>query len=92
MWTLERKRRQFFEVLASDVLFAPPPLKKLELKAVDSLKAVVAPPPRRLTKTEEKMLCEQEEVVLRQLRMYLRSCVNEMMRDRKFSCFFDDGL
>jgi hypothetical protein len=37
------------------------------------------------------MLIEKEDMKLRQLRMYLRSCVSELMRERKFHCFKDDG-
>jgi hypothetical protein len=46
-------------------------------------------PKRTLSSVEEAALFKQEDAVLRQLRMYLRECLRELLSDRKFKPFRD---
>jgi len=48
-------------------------------------KATLAP--AKLTETEEHQLWQQEEAVLRELRLFLRDMLNKLARDRKFNIF-----
>lgn len=43
--------------------------------------------PAQLTDAEEKALWDQEEAVLRELRLFLRDMLNKLARDRKFNIF-----
>ena len=45
------------------------------------------PEPRKLTETELKRLNSQEEATMRELRLFLRDCLNKLGRDRKFGLF-----
>ena len=48
-------------------------------------KAPVTKP--QLTDSEEKAIWDQEESVLRELRLFLRDMLNKLARDRKFNIF-----
>lgn len=50
-------------------------------------KAAVQSKPAALTEVEEKSLWDQEEAVLRELRLFLRDMLNKLARDRKFNIF-----
>ena len=41
----------------------------------------------QLTDSEEKAIWDQEESVLRELRLFLRDMLNKLARDRKFNIF-----
>lgn len=43
--------------------------------------------PAKLTDAEEKALWDQEEAILRELRLFLRDMLNKLARDRKFNTF-----
>ena len=50
-------------------------------------KAAVMSKPAELTESEEKALWNQEEAILRELRLFLRDMLNKLARDRKFNIF-----
>ena len=50
-------------------------------------KAAVTSKPAELTESEEKALWNQEEAILRELRLFLRDMLNKLARDRKFNIF-----
>ena len=45
------------------------------------------PEPRKLTENEQKKLYNAEEIILRELRLFLRDVINKLGRDRKFGIF-----
>jgi ribosome recycling factor len=65
-------------------------MKLLPIPATRALEVLPkAPPlePRQFTEKEAKRLHEQEEVTLRELRLFLRDVINRLARDRKFAIF-----
>jgi glycerophosphoryl diester phosphodiesterase len=54
---------------------------------LEELPRAAPPEPRQLTATELKKLQSQEEVTLRELRLFLRDVLNKLGRDRKFVIF-----
>ncbi len=56
-------------------------------RLLEELPKAPPPEPRKLTETELKRLNSQEEATMRELRLFLRDCLNKLGRDRKFAIF-----
>ncbi|KAF9180594.1 ATPase AAA domain-containing protein 2B [Haplosporangium sp. Z 767] len=86
----ERKDREaFFGPLLVD-LARPPTDFKVQAKApvqLEPLKKAPPPQPRVPTAEEKRLLKEHDQYVLRELRISLRSIVDELFKDRKFKPF-----
>ncbi|KAG9322513.1 hypothetical protein KVV02_001255 [Mortierella alpina] len=83
-------RALFFEALLSDLARPPTDFKvrKVELAQLEQLKKAPPPQPRVPTTEEKKLLREHDEYVLRELRISLRTVVDELFKERKFKPFF----
>ncbi|KAG0267154.1 ATPase AAA domain-containing protein 2B [Mortierella polycephala] len=86
----ERKDREvFFGPLLVD-LARPPTDFKVQTKApvqLEPLKKAPPPQPRLPTAEEKRLLKEHDQYVLRELRISIRSIVDELFKDRKFKPF-----
>ena len=56
-------------------------------RALELLPKAPPPEPRKLTDSELKLLNQQEEATMRELRLFLRDILNKLGRDRKFQIF-----
>ncbi|KAF9935220.1 hypothetical protein FBU30_006305 [Linnemannia zychae] len=87
----QASRKAFFETLIVD-LGRPPTdfqLKStMNTKAHETLKKAPPPQPRVPTAEEKKLLKEHDQYVLRELRISLRSIVEELFKERRFKPFF----
>ncbi|KAF9358683.1 hypothetical protein BGX26_001182 [Mortierella sp. AD094] len=84
------KREHFFKPLIDD-LVRPPSEFKVQpalLKPPEQLKKAPPPQPRVPTAEEKKLLMEHDQYVLRELRITLRTIVDELYKERKFKPFF----
>ncbi|KAF9569579.1 ATPase AAA domain-containing protein 2B [Mortierella alpina] len=83
-------RARFFEPLLSDLTRPPTDFKirKVEPAQLEQLKKAPPPQPRVPTTEEKKLLREHDEYVLRELRISLRTVVDELFKERKFKPFF----
>ncbi|KAF9987538.1 ATPase AAA domain-containing protein 2B [Mortierella antarctica] len=83
-------RALFFEALLSDLARPPTDFKvrKVEPAQLEQLKKAPPPQPRVPTTEEKKLLREHDEYVLRELRISLRTVVDELFKERKFKPFF----
>jgi SpoVK/Ycf46/Vps4 family AAA+-type ATPase len=84
-------REAFFETLIVD-LARPPTDFQLKssapTEAAEPLKKAPPPQPRVPTAEEKKLLKEHDAYVLRELRISLRSIVEELFKERRFKPFF----
>ncbi|KAF9974891.1 ATPase AAA domain-containing protein 2B [Actinomortierella ambigua] len=85
-----RSREEFFRPLLQDIVrspkdFAPPPKS---LQVPEQLKKAPPPQPRVPTAEEKKLLREHDAYVFRELRISLRTIVDELFKERKFKPFF----
>ncbi|KAG0338514.1 ATPase AAA domain-containing protein 2B [Podila humilis] len=83
-------RELFFKSILHD-LGHPPSEFKMEVtppKALEPLRKAPPPAPRVLTVEEKRLLQEHDQYILRELRISLRSIVDELFKERKFKPFF----
>lgn len=66
--------------------FQPLPLLSLA-QTMEILPVAPLPPPRQMSEQERLRLEEQEEDVLRELRLFLRNVTERLMLDRRFKAF-----
>ncbi|CAO3570050.1 unnamed protein product [Mortierella alpina] len=83
-------RALFFEPLLSDLTRPPTDfrVRKVVPAQLEQLKKAPPPQPRVPTPEEKKLLREHDEYVLRELRISLRTVVDELFKERKFKPFF----
>ncbi|XP_070777290.1 ATPase family AAA domain-containing protein 2-like isoform X2 [Enoplosus armatus] len=83
-----QERTDFFQDLVLDqAAEAPPSNKKTLTQAMEILPLAPLPPPRQLPEQERLHLEEQEEDVLRELRLFLRNVTECLSLDRRFKAF-----
>ncbi|KAM3595715.1 uncharacterized protein V6R79_001526 [Siganus canaliculatus] len=83
-----QERTNFFQDLILDqAAEAPPSSGKSGTQAVEVLPVAPLPTPRRLSEQERLRLEEQEEDVLRELRLFLRNVTERLSLDRRFKAF-----
>ncbi|XP_045913868.1 ATPase family AAA domain-containing protein 2-like [Micropterus dolomieu] len=83
-----QERTDFFQDLILDqAAEAPPCNKKTLTQAMEILPLAPPPPPRQLPEQELLYLEEQEEDVLRELRLFLRNVTERLILDRRFKAF-----
>ncbi|XP_044027436.1 ATPase family AAA domain-containing protein 2-like isoform X2 [Siniperca chuatsi] len=83
-----QERTDFFQDLILDqAAKAPPSNKKTLTQAMEILPLAPLPPPRQLPEQERLHLEEQEEDVLRELRLFLRNVTERLTLDRRFKAF-----
>ncbi|KAG0040209.1 ATPase AAA domain-containing protein 2B [Podila clonocystis] len=83
-------RTKFFEAVLQD-LSRPPSdfkVKTTSPKALEPLPKAPPPQPRVPTAEEKKLLKEHDMYILRELRISLRTIVDELFKERKFKPFF----
>ncbi|KAF9087416.1 ATPase AAA domain-containing protein 2B [Mortierella sp. AD031] len=86
-------REAFFETLIVDLARSPTDFKVKSAssegaKQMETLKKAPPPQPRVPTAEEKKLLKEHDQYVLRELRISLRSIVEELFKERRFKPFF----
>ncbi|XP_067468014.1 ATPase family AAA domain-containing protein 2-like isoform X1 [Thunnus thynnus] len=83
-----KERTNFFQDLILNQAAEAPPAKKTALtQAVEILPLAPPPPPRQLSEQERLRLEDQEEDVLRELRLFLRNVTERLSLDRRFRAF-----
>ncbi|XP_036948738.1 ATPase family AAA domain-containing protein 2-like isoform X1 [Acanthopagrus latus] len=83
-----QERTDFFQDLILNQAAEAPPSKKPTLtEAMEILPLAPLPPPRQLSEREQLRLQEQEEDVLRELRLFLRNVTERLSLDRRFKAF-----
>ncbi|CAK6980866.1 ATPase family AAA domain-containing protein 2-like [Scomber scombrus] len=83
-----QERTNFFQDLVLNQAAEAPPTKKTALsQAMEILPLAPPPPPRQLSEQERLRLEEQEEDVLRELRLFLRNVTERLSLDRRFRAF-----
>ncbi|XP_074542266.1 ATPase family AAA domain-containing protein 2-like isoform X2 [Halichoeres trimaculatus] len=81
-----QERTDFFQDLILNQAAEAPP-KTAVTQAVEILPVAPMPQPRRLPDDEQRRLEEQEEDVLRELRLFLRNVTERLSLDRRFKAF-----
>ncbi|XP_035848864.1 ATPase family AAA domain-containing protein 2-like [Sander lucioperca] len=82
------ERTDFFRDLILNQAAEPPPSTKRALtQAMEILPLAPLPPPRQLPEQDRLHLEEQEEDVLRELRLFLRNVTERLSLDRRFKAF-----
>ncbi|KAM4538680.1 ATPase family AAA domain-containing protein 2-like isoform 1-T2 [Odontesthes bonariensis] len=83
-----QERTNFFQdLILNQAAEAPPSTNKAKTQAMEILPLAPLPPPRQLSEQELLRLEEQEEDVLRKLRLFLRNVTERLMLDRRFKAF-----
>ncbi|KAL6100257.1 atad2 [Pungitius sinensis] len=82
-----QERSDFFQDLLLNQAAEAPPSKPDVAEAVEVLPLAPTPPPRQLPERERVRLEEQEEDVLRDLRLFLRYVTESLAQDRRFKAF-----
>ncbi|XP_040909931.1 ATPase family AAA domain-containing protein 2-like [Toxotes jaculatrix] len=83
-----QERTDFFQdLILNQAAEAPPSKKKTLTQAMEILPLAPLPPPRQLSEQERLRLEEQEEDVLRELRLFLRNVTERLTLDRRFKAF-----
>ncbi|XP_041867778.1 ATPase family AAA domain-containing protein 2-like isoform X2 [Melanotaenia boesemani] len=83
-----QERTNFFQdLILNQAVEAPPSNNKAQTEATEILPLAPPPPPRQLSQEELLRLEEQEEDVLRELRLFLRNVTERLMLDRRFKVF-----
>ncbi|KAF9395647.1 ATPase AAA domain-containing protein 2B [Podila verticillata] len=85
-----KHRSKFFEPVLQDLLRPPSDFKVKTTgpKVLEPLPKAPPPQPRVPTSEEKKLLKEHDMYILRELRISLRSIVDELFKERKFKPFF----
>ncbi|XP_039977667.1 ATPase family AAA domain-containing protein 2-like isoform X2 [Xiphias gladius] len=84
----QQERTDFFQdLILSQAAEAPPSKKKALTQPTEILPLAPLPPPRQLSEQERLHLEEQEEDVLRELRLFLRNVTERLTLDRRFKAF-----
>ncbi|XP_059690467.1 ATPase family AAA domain-containing protein 2-like [Gavia stellata] len=84
----EEERRTFFEDLIVNQTAKPPASKtKTAWQTLEVLPVAPLPKPPQLTEEEIRQLEEQEEDILRELRIFLRDVTRRLAGDRRFRAF-----
>ncbi|XP_047460998.1 ATPase family AAA domain-containing protein 2-like isoform X7 [Mugil cephalus] len=84
----KKERTDFFQDLILNQASEAPPTRKTPLtQTMEILPLAPPPPPRRLSEQERLRLEEQEEDVLRELRLFLRNVTERLILDRRFKAF-----
>ncbi|KAK3830173.1 MAG: P-loop containing nucleoside triphosphate hydrolase protein [Linnemannia elongata] len=84
-------REAFFETLVVDLARPPTDFhikSSTPTTTIEPLKKAPPPQPRVPTTEEKKLLKEHDQYVLRELRISLRSIVEELFKERRFKPFF----
>lgn len=87
----QASREAFFEPLIADLSRPPTDFQlksSVPAETVEPLKKAPPPQPRVPTAEEKKLLKEHDAYVLRELRISLRSIVEELFKERRFKPFF----
>ncbi|XP_061597548.1 ATPase family AAA domain-containing protein 2-like [Cololabis saira] len=83
-----QERTDFFQdLILNQAAEAPPSRNKTLTQTLKILPVAPPSPPRQLSKQERLRLEEQEEDVLRELRLFLRNVTEELTLDRRFKVF-----
>ncbi|XP_009879302.1 PREDICTED: ATPase family AAA domain-containing protein 2 [Charadrius vociferus] len=84
----KEERRAFFEDLVVNQAAKPPASKNSAAwRPLEVLPVAPPPKPRQLTEEEIRQLEEQEEDMLRELRIFLRDVTHRLAVDRRFRAF-----
>ncbi|KAG0223329.1 ATPase AAA domain-containing protein 2 [Actinomortierella wolfii] len=85
-----KSREEFFRPVLEDIIRSPrdfmPP--STPTHALEKLKKAPPPQPRVPTAEEKKLLREHDAYIFRELRISLRTIVDELFKERKFKPFF----
>ncbi|KAM9339815.1 ATPase family AAA domain-containing protein 2-like [Symphorus nematophorus] len=81
------ERTDFFQDLILNQAAEAPPKKNTVTPSMEILPLAPLPPPRQLSEQERLRLEEQEEDVLRELRLFLRNVTERLSLDRRFKAF-----
>ncbi|XP_071355608.1 ATPase family AAA domain-containing protein 2-like isoform X2 [Trachinotus anak] len=83
-----QERTNFFQdLILNQAAEAPPSRRKALNQATEILPLAPLPPPHQLSEQERLCLEEQEEDVLRELRLFLRNVTERLTLDRRFKAF-----
>ncbi|XP_037831827.1 ATPase family AAA domain-containing protein 2 isoform X2 [Kryptolebias marmoratus] len=82
-----KERTDFFHDLIVNQAAEPPPSNNKTSQTMEILPVAPLPPPRQMSEQERLRLEEQEEDVLRELRLFLRNVTERLMLDRRFKAF-----
>ncbi|XP_032436267.1 ATPase family AAA domain-containing protein 2-like isoform X1 [Xiphophorus hellerii] len=83
-----QERTEFFEDLILNQAAEPPPSKNKRMtQNMEILPVAPLPPLRQMSEQERLRVEEQEEDVLRELRLFLRNLTERLMVDRRFKAF-----
>ncbi|XP_041664268.1 ATPase family AAA domain-containing protein 2-like [Cheilinus undulatus] len=83
-----QQRSDFFQdLILNQAAEAPPSKTKPVAQATEILPLAPSPPPRLVPDEEQRRLEEQEEDVLRELRLFLRNVTERLSLDRRFKSF-----
>nr|XP_024654140.1 ATPase family AAA domain-containing protein 2 isoform X1 [Maylandia zebra] len=84
----QQERTSFFQdLILNQAAEAPPSKRKTLSQAMEVLPLAPPPPPRKMSAQEHLRLEEQEEDVLRELRLFLRNITERLSLDRRFKAF-----
>ncbi|XP_077991613.1 ATPase family AAA domain-containing protein 2-like [Glandiceps talaboti] len=84
----EEERRNFFhDVIIIQAAKPPPRRKQAAVRVLEELPVAPQPEPRKLNDTELQRLHQQEEMTMRELRLFLRNILTRLASDRKFKIF-----
>ncbi|XP_006809184.1 ATPase family AAA domain-containing protein 2B-like isoform X1 [Neolamprologus brichardi] len=84
----QQERTSFFQdLILNQAAEAPPSKRKTLSQAMEVLPLAPPPPPRKMSEQEHLRLEEQEEDVLRELRLFLRNITERLSLDRRFKAF-----
>ncbi|KAM4549947.1 ATPase family AAA domain-containing protein 2-like isoform 1-T1 [Fundulus diaphanus] len=83
-----QERTEFFQdLILNQAAEAPPSKNKAMTQNMEILPVAPLPPLRQMSEQERLRLEEQEEDVLRELRLFLRNLTERLMLDRRFKAF-----
>ncbi|XP_070555264.1 ATPase family AAA domain-containing protein 2-like isoform X2 [Ptychodera flava] len=84
----DQERRDFFhDLIINQAAKAPAKRKKAAARLLEELPVAPPPEPRKLNEAELQRLEQQEEVTMRELRLFLRSILTRLASDKKFKIF-----
>ncbi|KAL1925618.1 uncharacterized protein VTP21DRAFT_501 [Calcarisporiella thermophila] len=87
----ESQRRVFFQHLIDDITRAPKEFESGSKRTLKEVKEVLPkappPPPRLPTEEEKRLLREHDEYIFRELRISLRTIVDELFKEKKYKEF-----
>uniref|UniRef100_A0AAQ5ZYA6 Bromo domain-containing protein n=1 Tax=Amphiprion ocellaris TaxID=80972 RepID=A0AAQ5ZYA6_AMPOC len=85
--TKQEKVNFFQDLILNQAAEAPPSKKKALTQDMEILPVAPLPPPRQLSVQERLRVEQQEEDVLRELRLFLRNITERLSLDRRFKAF-----